>query len=366
MLLFSLPVCGWLLFNAQTWVGQGLAVMGVGIAGLPTLGLLWYHSRSPLWWWSVWGVGGVIVLIGLGILVKTPTGRADPASPIRHRFTQPVSFRPYTLTNIIPESEQVNLGFVVMPYLDPLLTIEQSQRVVPFSRQYYREMENDPHFHQLGSAMGWAYAELLGQPFDVGHYYLYIPQKRLDKPLPAIVFLHGSAGNFKVYSWLWSKLAEEQQMVIIAPSFGFGNWKRRGGTAAVSKALQDAASLVELDEERIYLAGLSNGGLGVSYSAEATPETFRGLIYISPVMPTNVVGQPQFLDKWQNRPVLIITGDADRRIPVSYVSQRAANLKAGGVAVTEIIYPGVDHFLFFSEAEGVLDDISKWLAEVNE
>lgn len=340
--------------------------MGMSIVSLPTIGFLWYQRRSSFWRWGVLIVGSVIMFIGLGILLNTPTGQAEPTSPVRHRFTQSVSFQPYALTNIIPESEQVNLGFLLMPYLDPILTFKQSQRVATFAHQFYREMENDPHFHQLGSVMGWAYAELLGQPFDVGHYYLYIPNERPDEPLPAIVFLHGSAGNFKVYSWLWSKLAEKHQVVIIAPSFGFGNWRQPGGIIAVSQALQDAASIVKIDEERIYLAGLSNGGLGVSQLADAMPEKFRGLIFISPVMATEIVDQKQFLDKWGNRPMLILSGEADERVPISYVKRRVANFEAGGVAVTEVFYPDEDHFLFFSQAEDVLDKISNWLTEVDE
>ncbi len=366
ILLLALPVCGWLLFNAQTWVGQGIAVMLLGIAALPMMGGIWYQKRATFWLWSILAAGSVIALIGLVILFNTPTGQAEQTSPIRHRFTQATNFQPYTLTNIIPESEQVNLGFALMPYLDPILTFEQSQKVSVFARRFYYEMESDPDFHQLGSVMGWAYAELRGKPFDVGHYYLYVPKGKHSEPLPAIVFLHGSGGNFKVYMWLWSKLAEKQQVVIIAPSFGFGNWGQPGGQRAVVRALQDAASVVRIDEDRIYLAGLSNGGLGVSRLAEAMPDKFRGLIFISPVMATEIVDRKQFLDEWKGRPALILFGEADRRVPENYIRKRIANFEAGGVDVTAVYYPGEDHFLFFSQAEDVLEKISNWLSRVNE
>lgn len=253
-----------------------------------------------------------------------------------------------------------------MPYLDPYLTTEQSSKIAPYARQLYQEMETDLHFRQLGSVQGWAYAELIGQPFDVGHYYLYVPKVQHKKPIPAIVFLHGSAGNFKVYLWLWSKLAEQHQMAIIAPSFGFGNWRKTGGSKAVSQALKDAATIVNIDEDQIYLAGLSNGGLGVSQLAEETPEKYRGLIFISPVMATEIVDEKPFLNAWQNRPVLILTGALDKRIPIDYVKKRSSNFKAAGLAVTEVIYHEEDHFLFFTQAEDVLDKISIWLTEVKE
>jgi poly(3-hydroxybutyrate) depolymerase len=179
--------------------------------------------------------------------------------------------------------------------------------------------------------------------------------------LPVLVFLHGSAGNFKTYTWIWSKLAEQQGLVIIAPSYGFGNWRYPDTIEVVSRALADAATQVTIDPGRIYLAGLSNGGLGVSYLAAAQPEQFRGLIFLSPVMDTRVVDDPAFLERWRGRPVLVITGAADERIPLRYVEQRIGVLREGGVAVTERIYPGEDHFLVFSQPEAIREDVLQWL-----
>jgi pimeloyl-ACP methyl ester carboxylesterase len=250
-----------------------------------------------------------------------------------------------------------------MPYLDRLLTVERSRRWAAVGSEIYQAVEHDPDFRQLGSAMGWAYADLLGQPFDVGHYYLYVPKDRPAGPLPAVIFLHGSAGNFKAYTWLWSKLAEKQKFVVIAPSFGFGNWRRPGGLEAILAALDDAAAKVELDANEIYLAGLSNGGLGVSQAAGAAAERFHGLILISPVMANEIVDRPDFQARWRDRPMLFITGQLDERVSVGYVEGRVATLKAGGVRVTSRIYPDEDHFLIFSQAEAVFEVIAAWLAE---
>jgi phospholipase/carboxylesterase len=303
-----------------------------------------------------------LVLAGIlgSILLSTPSGHPPPGSPVQQRFTKGGEFRRFTPTNVVPEIEQINLGFTIMPYLDALLSRDEARRASTFTLALYRDMENDPNFHQLGSAMGWAYMGLLGRPLNVGHYYLYMPRRRGSAPYPALVFLHGSAGNFKVYTWVWSKLAQEQGMVILAPSYGFGNWDR-AGAASVLQALDDAATVVDIDPDRVYLAGLSNGGLGVSHLAGMAPGRFRGLIFISPVMATEVVDGRAFQDAWRDRPILVVTGEADDRIPVGYVRQRAANLRAGGVQVTQVIYPGEDHFLIFSQAEKVMGDVSRWL-----
>jgi pimeloyl-ACP methyl ester carboxylesterase len=365
-ILFTLA-SGWFLFNACTWVGRGVAIAGLILAILPAIFLARRFSQAhrTFWGWVSLALGVVLIGVVGAIIFTAPDGVASPDSPVSHRFTGATRFQRYALANIIPETEQMNLGLLLMPYLDAIFTVEQAQRVGPFTLELYQEMENDPHFHRLGSVLGWAYAEVVGLPFDVGHYYLYIPQNRSEGPLPAIVFLHGSLGNFKSYTWVWARFAEENGYVIIAPSFGFGNWLRPGGVEAVTRALDDAATVVELDPNRVYLAGISNGGLGVSRLAMASPEQFRGLIFLSPVMATEIVDSAEFLDTWRGCPVLVITGEVDRRIPFKYVTTRVSNLQAGGVEVTYITYPDEDHFLFFSQPASVLNDIVDWLSEHN-
>ncbi len=358
---------GWFLFTTPTWVGRLIGLTGFVLVGLPLSGWLWARTQRLVWRRLTLGLATFPLLSTAVVLLRTPSGVPPAASPVQQRFSRPdVTFPRYTLSNVIPEAEQIHLGFLWAVAADSRFTAAQSRRVTPFTMALYREMERDRDFRALGSAMGWAYAELLGLPFDVGHYFLYIPRNHGDGPLPAVVFLHGSVGNFKTYTWLWSKFAEEHGFVIIAPSFGFGNWDRPGGDTAVFRALDDAQralaeSGVAVDPARIYLAGISNGGIGVSRAALAAPERFAGLIYLSPVMPPSIVDSAEFAAQWARRPVLVVAGMADERIPLSYVRQRATVLQEAAVNVTLREYPDEDHFLFFSQPEAVLQDVAEWL-----
>jgi predicted esterase len=152
-------------------------------------------------------------------------------------------------------------------------------------------------------------------------------------------------------------------MVVIAPSFGFGNWLRPQAVSSVLAALDDAATLVEIDQEQVFLAGISNGGLGVSQLGAAAPERFAGLLFLSPVMATHLLESGTFLENWTGRPVLVLTGKADERVPYEYVQHHVRLLEGAGVSVTENAYPGEDHFLFFSRPEDILDDASEWLLQ---
>ncbi|MEJ2148203.1 MAG: hypothetical protein P8Z40_01850 [Chloroflexota bacterium] len=260
----------WLLAFAQSWRGRGLAGLGLALAIFPSALLIGWiaaqkgRAAARFWHRFAVGLGVAILALGLALLLTTPTGYPRADSPVSHQFVGERRFPRFTPTNLIPEVEQVNAGFWAAALLDPYIDWAQKREVSAYTFDLYREMERDPDFRALGSAMGWAYTDLQGFPPDVGHYYLYVPENRPPGPLPAIVYLHGAAGNFKSYTWAWSRLAEEQGYVIIAPSFGFGDWRQPGGVDAVLNALDDAEQIVALDPARIYLAGLSNGGYGVS------------------------------------------------------------------------------------------------------
>jgi pimeloyl-ACP methyl ester carboxylesterase len=81
-------------------------------------------------------------------------------------------------------------------------------------------------------------------------------------------------------------------------------------------------------------------------------------------MATNIVDSVPFQAAWADRPVLVISGENDKRIPISYVKQRIANLEQGSVHVTTAIYPNEDHFLVFSQPESVMQTVAKWLTGV--
>ena len=358
----------WVMLYAITGVGRSLAVAGLIVGVIP--GALFLEvgqpRHSPWLRKALLALAFSVVVILACVLIQSPSGKSRLGASVANHWTQGDKFQRYTLANIVPEIEQVNMGFRIMPYVDPFLTREQAQRVSAYTLAMYKEMDEDHDFWQLGSVMNWAYADFLGYPFETGHYYLYIPKNRAAGALPVIVFLHGNFGNFKTYIWAWAKLAEQGGYAIVAPSFGFGNWHKPEGTQAILEALEDAKRWVEIDENRLYLAGLSNGGLGISRLAYIAPDQFRGLIFISPVMVPEIVDRHDFQETWHRRPVLIITGESDERIPLSYVRERALQMEGAGISVTYITYPGEDHFLFFSQLDSVLSDISRWLKETGE
>ncbi len=301
----------------------------------------------------------LIILFGM-IMLNAPDGLTPHHSHVKHRFYASLTFDRYVLSNIVPEIDQIWLGFKIMPYLDYLLTSEQSQRALTLTLRHYRQMRKNPDFRQLGSVLHLGYKEIITGNREKGHYYLYVPVIKNQSPRPVIVFLHGAGGNFKVYTHILSKLSDQLGFVIIAPSFGYtGYWDTQTGEEGILEAIDDAANQVALDRRNIYLAGLSNGGLGVSRMASKFPGDFAGLVYISPV-----IVREELFSEWRGRPILIVTGALDRRIPVASIRSTATFWRKFGVDVTLKIDPLADHFLIFTRTNELLTDIKDWLRDI--
>ncbi|HSG05792.1 MAG TPA: hypothetical protein VLB09_05295 [Nitrospiria bacterium] len=303
----------------------------------------------------------------LGLFIDSPpvwvflsTGGRIPAQNIT-RLLAP--FSGATAANLVPEIDQLKLGSYLFPHLDPYIDQKQGKRIRNLFLDIYREMEKDAAFVEAGSALGMCYADLFAGRRPALHFYQYVPRHLGKKAYPVLVFLHGSLGNFKGYSWVLKDLADAEGYAILAPTYGSGNWHldRDGAilTAVYNHCVEDAA----LDHRTIYLAGLSNGGLGVSREMQRAAGRYAGFAFISPVMEAHLISTVSALDSMKGKTVLILHGEKDRRIPVAAIRTCEGILKNAGLPTTAHYEPNEDHFLFFAQRDAVLQNIAAWLRE---
>lgn len=356
---------GALLLAAHTGSGRVFAIAGCAVG----LGLILAGVTSERWrTWLRWGTVSAFLLgfVAWGIVIAwAPDGRADPLARVQNRYAGGTwDYRRYALGNLVPELDQFRLGFRLITRLDPLFDKAQAAQLAGWTTAIYDELEKDPEFHALGSAMPQAYENLRGGAAASGHSFLYVPE-RLNRaePQPVLVFLHGSGGNFKAYTWLLAKVADRVGCVVVAPSFGMGNWRAAESSRVVEAALADAGRVVAVDRSRLHLMGLSNGGLGVSQVAADAGGRFASLIYLSPVFDEEALMSAGFAAQWRGRDVLVLSGTRDNRTPFAYVSDEVARMRARGAKVEVVEFKDSDHFLFFSHGDAVLGRLEAWLAE---
>lgn len=362
--LLLLPLGSLLMAVCQTSIGQIVSLSLLLSATAMLLACFAFEKRSRL----LGCLSAFLALPAIAIIAYTfwraPDGKPESLR-VQHQFTKSDwAFQQYSPGNLVPEIDQFLLGFKLVPFTDPFFTMKQSRHLSKLTGDIYREIESDPDFQALGSVMPQAYDELLGRQFDRGHYFLYVPIA-LDrtKPCPAMVFMHGSGGNFKAYTWLLSKIADKLGMIIIAPSFGLGNWSEPDSTRIAIEALEHASRSVAIDQSNVHLLGLSNGGLAVCQVGASTGSRFKSLVFLSPVFDRMAVLTMDFQDHWRNKPVLVITGKLDDRVPHDYVQGMTDSIRNVGAITTMKSIDGADHFMLFSHRDVVLAEISQWLRQ---
>lgn len=352
----------WAVTNQGHWMGLFFLLISL------LLLLLAFRVWARFWGPSVLGLL-TLVIVGLGWYVtgKAPSGHYHgPQVPVvAHRSSNPQwRFRKYALANLVPEIDQFLLGFKVLPFLDPLFTRQQARNLSDYTQRIYQEMARNEQFHALGSVMPDAYLDMmmLGKK---GHYYHYQPAKGRPpgERWPVLVFLHGSGGNFKAYTYLLRSIAEQHGMVLIAPSYGFGNWREPQTSKLVWAALEDLNQWTPIDRERLHLIGLSNGGLGVTQLAASSGSRFRSLTWLSPVFDDGLLSEQGLTDQCRNTRLLVYSGEEDNRVPWDYVMRSAKVLRARGLSVELEGVAEADHFMLFSDRERVISRLSAWVVK---
>lgn len=337
-----------LLFAAETLSGRLAGLIPTLIAALPACWVVAHVTRRRKW--LPLGVAGGVLLAAASMLVMTPDGQAPPDAPVRSVFLRG-SFDRWSPANVVPEIDQLKLGTYLVAPVDPFIDRDQGSRLRALVLEQYRDMNEDPAFRRLGSVMGHAYADR-----DVGHLYVYAPPGDA-KDRPVLIFLHGSAGSFKAYFHVFFELAMAEGMLLVCPSFGFGNWHHPGGMQAVDRAYEYAIGTLGGRRDRVYLTALSNGGRGATRTFALHPDRYAGVAFVSAVMEPVVIGGARY----GGTPVLVLHGTKDRRIPTVYVEPAIRALREAGARVSTRFWPEEDHFLLFSRESDVRDEMRGWM-----
>jgi predicted esterase len=272
----------------------------------------------------------------------------------------------WSAANLVAEVDQLALGNALVPLIDPFIDRDKSQRIKSLFGDVYREMRaNSPAHIEVGSDLGSVYRDIAGWKFQNGHGYVYVPKSAsAGEAVPVFLFLHGSLGNFKGYLRVLQSLAEKRGMAIVAPSFGVGKWDWDDGLKTIKKWIAYCEQEPALDGDRIVLAGLSNGGRGVTTAWAHQPGRFRGIVCFSPILkPEGVAASRTKAGAIPFEPVLVIHGDADLRIPETFIRDAVQLLKDSGFPCDYQPFPGEDHFLFFSERDAVIERVDHWIEE---
>jgi predicted peptidase len=205
---------------------------------------------------------------------------------------------------------------------------------------------------------GFAARTFVGKNGTKMQYRLFVPdQKARTRPLPAIVYLHGSGGigsdNLKQISggntngthvWTTARMQARYPAFVVAPQLPAGErWDRQGGDGLapyaqlVIELLDSLSREFTIDHARIYLTGQSMGGIGTWDLITKRPDAFAAAV------PLCGAGTPARAAAAKGVAIWAFHGAKDDTVPVSGSRDMVAALRASGSNVKYTEYPDVGH-----------------------
>lgn len=193
-------------------------------------------------------------------------------------------------------------------------------------------------------------------------YMLYLPQGYTEQPeekWPLVIFLHGAGERGSDLEGVYRhgvpkrvRNGEEFPFILAAPQID-GQHYWAGYTETLNNFLDELTSTLRVDEDRVYLTGLSMGGTGTWMWAMANPERFAA---IAPMCGTGICWCAGNLGRV---PVWTFHGDRDETIPIDESIRMVERLKACGGEARLTVYEGYGHDCWTDAYQR--DDLYEWL-----
>src|SRR6185312_11964851 len=159
------------------------------------------------------------------------------------------------------------------------------------------------------------------------------------KPKQLVVLLHGvgADGNDLIgLAPYWAPALPDAEFVS-ADAILAGV---RAAAPILDAFLDDALAQRGLDASKLALVGFSQGTMMSLYVGPRRAKALAGIVGYSGAL----IGADTLAQDIRSRPpVLLVHGDADQIVPPQAFPLAVAGLKAAGVAVEELICPGVAH-----------------------
>jgi phospholipase/carboxylesterase len=187
-----------------------------------------------------------------------------------------------------------------------------------------------PSGAQNGAATGFSHSE---RDATRGAYSLYVPENYSpDRQWPLIICLHGGYGAGKEYIWTWLRSARTKGYILVSPKSIAETWTMTMGSPdnrSVMKMLDEVEEKYSVDRSRIYLTGLSDGGIFTYIMGLERHEIFAGIAPVAGAL--HMAADPMLrTGTGKELPIFVIHGVHDFIFPVTFTRQTNDLLKQLG------------------------------------
>jgi predicted peptidase len=201
-------------------------------------------------------------------------------------------------------------------------------------------------------------------------YVVFVPHDykaddAADKRWPVILFLHGAGergddGELQAKVGLAPAIRKREQdfpFIAVFPQCEKNSWWRAeaaDGERAMAM-LAEVEKEYKTDRDRVYLTGLSMGGMGTWSLSMKYPDRFAALV------PICGRGDNKQAEKIAKLPIWCFHGDADKAVDVEGSRSMIAAIKEAGGNPKYTEYPGVGHNSW--DAAYGTDELYTWLLQ---
>ena len=184
---------------------------------------------------------------------------------------------------------------------DPTVTIDQVRGIIQTERDYAPQPTGTIPDERV-DVQGRAYHLALSVPLT------YQPAKGYG----LVVCLHGAGFTGEAYLGRWqARLGEDY--VLACPTAPMGAWFTRGAEELVLATIRSVQRRYHIDPDRIFLTGMSNGGIGAWVIGMHDAPLFAGVAPMASGLDNVLM---PFLANLRSTPIYIIHGAKDQVMPV--------------------------------------------------
>lgn len=175
---------------------------------------------------------------------------------------------------------------------------------------------------------------------EIGYLIYTPPDYTGDEPYPLMIFLHGAGERgddlelVKKYGPpMEIEAGREYPFIVASPQVAEGEW---WSPSTVIWILNELKAKMNIDEDRVYLTGLSMGGYGSWDTAIRHPNLWAALV------PVCGKGDPTMAERIKHIPTWIFHGAKDSVVPFRHSQDMFDALEGDGNA-RFTVYPEADH-----------------------
>ena len=159
-------------------------------------------------------------------------------------------------------------------------------------------------------------------------YALYVPPSYdPEQSYPLILCLHGAGFTGESYLERWVPRLEDRY-ILACPTIIMGAWWTRFGEDLTLTILQSVSVEYHVDPDRIFLTGMSNGGIGAWIIGMHHADLFAGIAPMASGLDDALF---PFVENLANTPVYLIHGAEDQVMPVQLSRDLVQEMKRRGV-----------------------------------